>query len=449
MACQLLRQWTFNQRSDARQEQIARLQKECEKYFREKKRTIIETQIAPIVDDIWKALFNISHETAPKKKYAWAEEFLLQPDALRLLLFAFRCAPNDVKRKIRDLFMLVTTWGSNDGKGSCVPRKSMHSPKVRSQLFHCRHEILLLIAEGHEDLDSIDFFNDIVRVFAEDDVCLSVILDDDGRDPPGFPLYTRAPAIWEVFRRLVVPALNTYHDPFDSTVSAFEMLKIILDTNHALVQEFIARNNARFTQAMQKLIVSANFYIQAKSLKLLHDMFHIRAFDDVRAEWLASDSFLRVVMLAIQHKNRTVRTEAFKLLELFLMNPAVPPSIYKFFAQNSDALVAYCLECAPTNKYDGNVIEQEDERISRIAYKLINWRMQRPMRKEEMAEFENAESYQGRQRIEQTVKSHLTEDRPQVPLVKHQFKFSDRIPAYPQFLREPMIFGAPPQIQKK
>lgn len=92
---------------------------------------------------------------------------------------------------------------------------------------------------------------------------------------------------------------------------------------------------------MQKLISSANFYIQAESLRLLFELLTTRDHASFRDLWLREPQSMKTVILAMQSRNKTVRKEALNIFEMFLDNPNNSQAVREFIKRNRDKLVSW------------------------------------------------------------------------------------------------------------
>uniref|UniRef100_A0A8R1HSP0 Uncharacterized protein n=1 Tax=Caenorhabditis japonica TaxID=281687 RepID=A0A8R1HSP0_CAEJA len=455
MSKQLFRRFTFQHKEDLNHSMrdsgdnasklVKSLLKTLEAYMNAKTPEKL-ADIGMKVDVVWHSVFDTEKATAPRKKYELAEEMLIRPDVLKLLLVAFRLVQIDVKRKIRDLYQFIIIWCSNDSTDSSVPRsraKVKFSPKVRDQLFYCRAELIEIVVEGYDEPNSVDFYNDIIREYVKDDVCLMTLLEDEGRDHSGFATRKQG-CVWEIFDRLTLTDGRIY--PFDVTVATFDTLQLIFGNNHDAVHAFMDHHFDRFCQCVQKLIASSNFYVQAKSLRLLHDIFTTQRHFEIRSRWLAQTSFLRLVTLALLSNQKPVRAEAVTLLELIIENPHNSKPIKEFISKNKKSLITYCFDSSPVHYYRGNRIEAEDARFSRMAHKLLTWDQKQPISKKEEDEFMADEKLQQKMREEQTVPTTFQDFVEGLPTVSHEFHI--QAPREMSLLREPMKFGVPPMAEK-
>nr|Q9TZM2.1 RecName: Full=MO25-like protein 3 [Caenorhabditis elegans] len=336
--------------------------------------------------------------------------------------------------------MFITTWCSNDAPDSSVPRtrsKTKFTPKVRDLLFHCRYEIVDIVDEGYDMPASIGFYNDIIREFVTDDFCLTSLFEDNGQDSNNIQ-HRNDGCIWSIFDRLM--NTNKFRD-FDVIQGTFDTLQIIFFTNHESANNFIKNNLPRFMQTLHKLIACSNFFIQAKSFKFLNELFTAQTNYETRSLWMAEPAFIKLVVLAIQSNKHAVRSRAVSILEIFIRNPRNSPEVHEFIGRNRNVLIAFFFNSAPIHYYQGSPNEKEDAQYARMAYKLLNWDMQRPFTQEQLQDFEEGWTHQKKMREEQLVRTCFHDNNPRLPKVNHVYR--TRIIPNQQFLREPLKFGNP------
>ncbi|CAI5438647.1 unnamed protein product [Caenorhabditis angaria] len=384
---------------------------------------------------IWSNMFNIEKEIAPIKKFELAEEFLIRPDIMKLLLFVFRMLPFESKKKIRDIVTFIIVWCSNDAEDSSFGRsRAKFNVKIRDQLFHVRKEVMDILIEGLDAPDSIGLYNDILKLFVKDDMCLMSILDDKGIDQKSGYQIREKGCFWMIFKRLT--AKQVFLEQFDVTFKTLESIEVILSSNRAAISEFLLNNWEQFSCCMNKLMLSVNYYIQSKSSQIMYDILTCRENFSIFKKWLNDKENLRITVQNFESFFKPVRMAAIKLFELFVFNPSNTPNVHQFIEDNSIILVKYFFEISNSHGYKGRVEELEDARISKIVYKLLTWSRQRPFTKEEEIEFEKDEKLQAKMLEEQTIETESSSSKSKIC-----HEYVNRVAYHVENLREPIIFG--------
>ncbi|PIC53157.1 hypothetical protein B9Z55_002976 [Caenorhabditis nigoni] len=336
------------------------------------------TEISKQIDVIWDSVFSVAQATAPQKKYELAEEFLNHPGVVKNLLMVFDGVQVETKRKIRDLLIFIRTWTSNDfladADGTLVPNPRLGRPSQQFQdvLYECRFIMLHIVHEGYAGSDSIGLYNDIIRIFAEDDACLMFMLKDKGTDSNEVKQKFEG-CVWAIFDRLV--NINNIYRGFHILAEIFETFEIIFSQNHEASQYFFYNNLSRFSESFHCLIASKNFFIQTKSLRFVRDIFSNRYMAEVRRQWMADSSLIKYVFLHLQSIHKTVRLEAVGLLNIFVQNPCNSPPIHKLISINRKLLLEYCRQNAPNPKDENQAL---DELFDETITYLMNWNDEEP-----------------------------------------------------------------------
>ncbi|EFP03093.1 CRE-MOP-25.3 protein [Caenorhabditis remanei] len=429
--------------SDAAIKAVKLLSKSLETYVNHKQ-PMMFNEIEQRMEEIWISIFDVEKGTAPQKKYQLAEEILFRSDLLRLLLVVFHDVNIDSKRKIRDLYLFLHTWTSNDSVESSFPRvksKPKFAPSFRNLLYNCRFEMFTIVSKGYDQPNSIGFYNDIIRVFVQDEDCLVSLLKDDGRDEHNGQQRSEG-CVWNVLDRLTE---HIDFRGFHTIAGFFETIEIIFGNGYRKpVKYFIYNNLTRFTQIFHKLISISNFFIQSKALKFIHELFDSPHHFEIRRQWMANPALIKNVAFALQSPIKTVRTEAAILLNMFVQNPNNSPDVAKFIITNRNILITYCWENAPIHYYKGLKCEEEDARFAEIAYKLLITSFERPLNQQEANDYEEMKHIQQKIYSEQTIQTFPQEMIPcsiRIPPSSHVYKTT--VLHSPENLRSPMRFGKP------
>lgn len=416
----------------------------CLETYANHKEPMMLNEIEQHIDGIWISIFDVAKGTAPQRKYQLADQILIRYDFLRLLLVVFHDVNIDYKRKIRDLYLFLHTWTSKDSIESSVPRlksKTKFAVSFRNLLHNCRFEMFTIVFNGYDQPNSIGFYNDLIRVFVQDEDCLVALLNDDGCDENNVQQRSEG-CVWSVLDRLTE---HIDFRGFHTIAGFFETIEIIFnDGNRKPVKNFIYKYLTRFTQIFHKLISISNFFIQSKALKFIHELLNSPHHFEIRRQWMANPALIKNVAFALQSPIKTVRTEAVILLNMFVQNPNNSPDVAKFIFTNRNILITYCWENAPIHYYRGLKCEEEDARFAEIAYKLLIMDCEKPMNQQDAHDYEEMKHIQQKIYLEQTIQTFPQEMIPcsiRIPPTTHVYKSC--VIHTPETLRSPMKFGKP------
>ncbi|CAB3410736.1 unnamed protein product [Caenorhabditis bovis] len=341
------------------------------------------------LDKLWQNLFNSDKEIPKAKKCELAEEFLIQPELLNNLLYVFRMVRLSDKAKIRDLFRFTQLWTSNESAESSMPRvkaaRFTTCARFGQQLFVVRNEFFEIINEGYDETGSAGIYHDLIEIFVGDDKCLSTIFADTGHNAKGDKVREDG-CFWSIFDRLLISSSEMeQHDVLFHTVKTLEM---ILECSHVTVRMFLRANWDRFQCAMNKLMLSTNFFIQRKSLDIMYNIFINAHYSELRERWMWDMENFRRIVRILQNCRRDVRLAASKIFAIFLEHPNAHPEVGNFVGKNIYRLIEHHLGMVQLHGYDGSQEDVDDAYCARVIHKIAMKRYQRPLTKEEMDSYE-------------------------------------------------------------
>jgi len=147
-------------------------------------------------------------------------------------------------------------------------------------------------------------------------------------------LVVYSPNFWKYFKYVEVAN-------FDIASDAFATFKELLTKHKPLVAEFLEKNYDQFFEHYTGLLNSNNYVTRRQSLKLLGELLLDRANFNIMTKYISDQSNLRLMMLLLRDKSRSIQFEAFHVFKVFVANPNKPQPILHILVKNKDKLVTF------------------------------------------------------------------------------------------------------------
>jgi calcium binding protein 39 len=143
-----------------------------------------------------------------------------------------------------------------------------------------------------------------------------------------------SPNLWKYFKYVEVAN-------FDMASDAFATFKEILTKHKPLVAEFLEKNYDQFFEHYTGLLNSSNYVTRRQSLKLLGELLLDRANFNIMTKYISDQPNLKLMMMLLRDKSRSIQFEAFHVFKVFVANPNKPPPILNILVKNKEKLISF------------------------------------------------------------------------------------------------------------
>lgn len=128
---------------------------------------------------------------------------------------------------------------------------------------------------------------------------------------------------------------------FDIASDAFQTLKELLTKHKTVVAEFLEKNYDKFFEQYTNLLNSSNYVTRRQSLKLLGELLLDRANFNIMTKYISNQANLKLMMMLLRDKSRSIQFEAFHVFKVFVANPNKPPPILHILVKNKEKLASF------------------------------------------------------------------------------------------------------------
>jgi len=143
-----------------------------------------------------------------------------------------------------------------------------------------------------------------------------------------------SPNLWKYFKYVEVAN-------FDIASDAFATFKELLTKHKPLVAEFLEKNYDQFFEHYTGLLNSSNYVTRRQSLKLLGELLLDRANFNIMTKYISDQPNLKLMMVLLRDKSRSIQFEAFHVFKVFVANPNKPSPILNILVKNKEKLVGF------------------------------------------------------------------------------------------------------------
>jgi calcium binding protein 39 len=154
------------------------------------------------------------------------------------------------------------------------------------------------------------------------------------RHEPLCAILLQSESLWRFFSFVELPN-------FDIASDAFATFKDLLTKHKAMCAEFLEKNYDRVFEEYTKLLNSQNYVTKRQSLKLLGELLLDRANFNVMTKYISQQKNLKLMMLLLRDKSRSIQFEAFHVFKVFVANPNKPKPILDILIKNKEKLLKF------------------------------------------------------------------------------------------------------------
>uniref|UniRef100_A0A0K0EE37 Calcium-binding protein 39-like n=1 Tax=Strongyloides stercoralis TaxID=6248 RepID=A0A0K0EE37_STRER len=192
------------------------------------------------------------------------------------------------------------------------------SPTV--EYLSTRPEILRILVKGYESPDIAISCGSMIRECIRHEHLAKIILYSDN--------------FYDFFQYVEVSS-------FDIASDAFTTFKELITKHKTLAAEFLDTNYDKFFEHYQKLLESDNYVSRRQSLKLLGELLLDRHNFNVMTRYISNPENLKLMMIMLREKSRSIQFEAFHVFKVFVANPNRPRPILDILIRNREKLVEF------------------------------------------------------------------------------------------------------------
>jgi len=154
------------------------------------------------------------------------------------------------------------------------------------------------------------------------------------RHEPLVRVILQSPTFWKFFKFIELPN-------FDLASDAFSTLKEVLTKHKPPVAEFLEKYYEQFFQEYTTLLNSQNYVTKRQSLKLLGELLLDRANFNVMTKYISEQGNLKLLMVLLKDKSRSIQFEAFHVFKVFVANPNKPAPVLNILCKNKEKLISF------------------------------------------------------------------------------------------------------------
>lgn len=128
---------------------------------------------------------------------------------------------------------------------------------------------------------------------------------------------------------------------FDIASDAFATFKDLLTAHKPLVAEFFEKSYDPVFDRYTQLLHSENYVTKRQSLKLLGELLLDRTNFNIMTRYISHASNLKLMMVLLRDKSKSIQFEAFHVFKVFVANPNKPKPILEILQKNKEKLIKF------------------------------------------------------------------------------------------------------------
>ncbi|EGG23181.1 Mo25-like family protein [Cavenderia fasciculata] len=139
---------------------------------------------------------------------------------------------------------------------------------------------------------------------------------------------------WEFFNYVEV-------SNFDVASDTFATFKELLTKHKGLSAEFLEKNYDLVFEKYTTLLNSSNYVTRRQSIKLLGELLLDRSNFNIMTKYISSAANLKLMMILLRDKSKSIQYEAFHVFKVFVANPNKTKPILEILTKNKDKLIIF------------------------------------------------------------------------------------------------------------
>jgi len=139
---------------------------------------------------------------------------------------------------------------------------------------------------------------------------------------------------------------------FDVASDAFSTFKELITKHKGLSAEYLEKNYETVFANYTKLLNSNNYVVRRQSLKLLGELLLDRANFNIMTRYIADQENLKLMMMLLRDKSKSIQFEGFHVFKVFVANPNKTPAILNILIKNKPKLIQFLSNFHNDNEED-------------------------------------------------------------------------------------------------
>lgn len=128
---------------------------------------------------------------------------------------------------------------------------------------------------------------------------------------------------------------------FDTASDAFATFKDLLTQHSQISAAFLDQNYNTVFKSYTELLNSKNYVTRRLSLKLLAELLLDRAHFNIMTKYIRDPANLKLMMMLLRDKSKSIQFEAFHVFKVFVANPDKPKPILDILIKNQPKLIGF------------------------------------------------------------------------------------------------------------
>jgi len=183
-----------------------------------------------------------------------------------------------------------------------------------------------------------EILDNLVKGYESQDIAMTcgAILRECIKKEPLAKIIITSERFWDFFKYVEVPN-------FDVASDAFATFKDLLTKHKGSSAEFLEKNYDRVFEKYTTLLNSANYVTRRQSLKLLGELLldNNRSNFNIMTKYISSSGNLKLMMILLRDKSRSIQFEAFHVFKIFVANPNKTKPVLEILQKNKDKLISF------------------------------------------------------------------------------------------------------------
>lgn len=155
---------------------------------------------------------------------------------------------------------------------------------------------------------------------------------------------------------------------FEISTESLQILTGLFTVHHKLVStEFFSQpvNLQKFIEKINKLMAHGNYVTKRQSVKLLHSLIMIRAYNQLLTTYINSPDNLKLIMVLLSDRSKNLQIGSFNIFKVFVANPRKSKPVMDIMVKNRDKLLNY-LGSFNTDSKDTTFMDEKEYVVQEI-----------------------------------------------------------------------------------
>ncbi|SCU82308.1 LADA_0C04390g1_1 [Lachancea dasiensis] len=155
---------------------------------------------------------------------------------------------------------------------------------------------------------------------------------------------------------------------FEISTESFQILSSMFSVHQKPVAtEFFGQhaNLQKFIDKVNMLLAHGNYVTKRQSIKLLHSLIMIRAYNNLLTSYINSPDNLKLIMILLSDRSKNLQMGSFNIFKVFVANPRKSRPVLDIMVKNRDKLLHY-LKSFNTDSKDATFLDEREYVIQEI-----------------------------------------------------------------------------------